>query len=342
MNVEIEQLIAEVAGRYPDRRFHLFSVQVDSADGDAAKLSGRVLEQENLDALREALAARFPGLRVDDAAVRTLRRDPPTLMTVATNLTDLHIEPSFLSELLTQVAYGVTLEILEGKDKWVFVRQNDGYLGWAYEPYLVNGAAAPSPTHIVATPILTVHRDNDLTGSPVSKLLGGTVVKLVDEDNKLARVEFAGGRLASGWVDAMELRPLDQVPIPAPLARDWMIADARQFTGVYYLWGGCSAFGIDCSGLAQLVHRLSGYSIPRDVDQQFAAGRPVEGDFQPGDLLFFSGEHNRRKISHVGISLGGWKMIHSSRFHNGVYEDDVQQRPHLRDTFAGARTFLRP
>jgi hypothetical protein len=33
-------------------------------------------------------------------------------------------------------------------------------------------------------------------------------------------------------------------------------------------------------------------------------------------------------------------MIHSSRFHNGVYEDDVQARPHLRDNFAGARTFL--
>ena len=53
-----------------------------------------------------------------------------------------------------------------------------------------------------------------------------------------------------------------------------------------YLWGGCSAFGIDCSGYAQLLHRLAGVTIPRDADQQFDAGRPVN-PFQPGDLLFF-------------------------------------------------------
>ena len=43
---------------------------------------------------------------------------------------------------------------------------------------------------------------------------------------------------------------------------------------------------------------------------------------------------------HVGISTGGMNMIHSSRTRNGVYEDDVEQVEHLRNTFAGARTFL--
>jgi cell wall-associated NlpC family hydrolase len=78
---------------------------------------------------------------------------------------------------------------------------------------------------------------------------------------------------------------------------------------------------------------------------QFAAGKPVDGPpFRAGDLLFFGGESGAsdvRKITHVGVSTGeGWNMIHSSRFHNGVYEDDVQQRDHLRSTFAGARRFI--
>jgi hypothetical protein len=40
------------------------------------------------------------------------------------------------------------------------------------------------------------------------------------------------------------------------------------------------------------------------------------------------------------MSLGGWRMLHSSRARNGVYRDDVQAVPHLRDAFAGARTFV--
>ncbi len=107
-----------------------------------------------------------------------------------------------------------------------------------------------------------------------------------------------------------------------------------------YLWGGCSAWGIDCSGFAQLMHRLSGVTLPRDADMQYEAGRPVDYPYQPGDLLFFGESGDRRKITHVAISLGGWDIIHSSRRINGVYHDNVQAVPGLRDSFAGARTFL--
>jgi cell wall-associated NlpC family hydrolase len=118
-----------------------------------------------------------------------------------------------------------------------------------------------------------------------------------------------------------------------------MIADARPFTGVYYLWGGSSAWGIDCSGLAQLVHRLSGYEIPRDCHLQFPVGRPSEPPFSPGDLLYFWNDA-RTMVGHVGISTGGWNIIHSSRTKNGVYEEDVRANEGLRNSFAGARSFL--
>ena len=339
MKDQIDKVLADVAATFNDRRLHVCNLRADVDEEGAVKIAGRVLEASYVEAIKQSLP---PGVRVAGYDVQVLREKTRT-MTVATNLTDLHVEPSFLSELLTQVTYCTQLEVLEEKDKWVFVRQADGYLGWAYKPYLRDEPPL-APTHIVASPLVTVHADTNLVPPAITRLLGGTLVRLVDEGDKLARVEFApGSALPGGWVDSMELRPLDQIPMSAELARSWMIADARAFRGTYYLWGGCSAFGIDCSGLAQLVHKLSGYTIPRDADMQFAAGRPVEGrpeNFRPGDLLFFSGEHNRRKISHVGISTRGWTMIHSSRFHNGVYEDDVQQRPHLRDTFAGARTFL--
>jgi cell wall-associated NlpC family hydrolase len=81
---------------------------------------------------------------------------------------------------------------------------------------------------------------------------------------------------------------------------------------------------------------------------QYDAGQPVEPPFQPGDLLFFGGDGGGlpasrsagRSITHVGISLGGWRIVHSSRARNGVYEDDVQAVEGLRERFVGARTFL--
>jgi cell wall-associated NlpC family hydrolase len=73
---------------------------------------------------------------------------------------------------------------------------------------------------------------------------------------------------------------------------------------------------------------------------QFDNGRPVDPPFQPGDLLFFASPNGHRRITHVGVSLGDWQLIHSSRSHNGVYVDNVQEVKHLRETFAGARTFV--
>src|SRR5436190_11742729 len=121
------------------------------------------------------------------------------------------------------------------------------------------------------------------------------------------RVRTAGAMLHSGWVPADRLRPFSLLPLPPAKARLQMIEDARRFTGVYYLWGGNSAFGIDCSGLMYLVHRLSGYAIPRDARLQFPVGTPVEPPFTPGDLLFFHADSDPSRIGHVGMSTGGWR-----------------------------------
>jgi cell wall-associated NlpC family hydrolase len=111
--------------------------------------------------------------------------------------------------------------------------------------------------------------------------------------------------------------------------------------GIPYLWGGTSGNGIDCSGFARLLHRWVGINIPRDADMQWNAAKPVKPPYEVGDLFFFAEDDSKRNISHVGISLGGWKMIHSSRSRNGVYVDDIQETKYLKDIFASAGSFLR-
>jgi len=81
--------------------------------------------------------------------------------------------------------------------------------------------------------------------------------------------------------------------------------------------------------------------IPRDADMQHNTANPVEPPFEIGDLFFFGEGDSDRSITHVGISLGGWKMMHSSRGRNGVYMDDIQEVQHLKDIFVGAGSFLR-
>jgi hypothetical protein len=68
---------------------------------------------------------------------------------------------------------------------------------------------------------------------------------------------------------------------------------------------------------------------------------PVEPPYEVGDLFFFAEHDDKRKISHVGASLTGWNMIHSSRSNNGVYMDNLEGRISLMDIFVRAGSFTR-
>ena len=339
MKDRVEKIIAELATTRSERRSHVFALQVDGAEANSVKLTGKVLEPADL----EAVLARVPDVRIDASAVQVLRRQPPITRYIATNLTNLHREPSWISELMSQFTNGAAVEILEEKDRWCFVRLPDGYLGWAYKPYQTETAPLP-PTHLVSSPIGLVYAEPAVADQPATRLSISQPVHVVETRNNFARVQFASTMLPSGWIATSDLRPIASLPLRPDQAARQMIADARSLKGVYYMWGGTTAFGIDCSGLCQLVHRLTGYTIPRDADMQFAAGKSVEPPYQPGDLMFFGGEpaaYAPRKVTHVALSLGGWKIIHSSRSNNGVYEDDIQAVDHLRESFCGARTFIR-
>ena len=256
------------------------------------------------------------------------------MLTVTTNLTSLHVAPSFLAEMSSQLLIGTELEVLMQEDAWVFTRQDDGYLGWTYRPYL-GSEPKTTATHFVSAPLSLLRLAANSDATLASRVLGGTAVRVATYDDGWAQLILAGGQ--SGWIPAGDLRSLDALPATEPARREQIVQDSFRFVGVPYLWGGGSAFGIDCSAFVRLLHRLSGVMLPRDSYVQFDAGRSIEPPGQPGDLLFFG---NGLRVTHVALSLGGWRIIHSSRARNGVYEDDVQTVPHLIESFMGARTFL--
>jgi cell wall-associated NlpC family hydrolase len=92
-------------------------------------------------------------------------------------------------------------------------------------------------------------------------------------------------------------------PVKAHGAGAIALAEAEDYLGVPYVYGGASTRGLDCSGLTMLAWQVAGSSLLHSAAMQHRQSTPVPlNQVQPGDLLFY--DFGGRGIDHVAMYVG--------------------------------------
>jgi cell wall-associated NlpC family hydrolase len=185
------------------------------------------------------------------------------------------------------------------------------------------------PTSLRSVAALTAVRAEPRDDSEqVTQALPGEPLAVEAEEGDWARVRTAYGY--PGWVPVEALN--------GAATADWLVErdgdpvdEARAYLGCPYEWGGMSEKGIDCSGLIHMAYRRLGRLVPRDADQQEAAGAPVAaGDLRRGDLVCYG--------DHVAFWLGDGRILHATG-REGVRA--VVEEEHPPDLAARVRAYVR-
>lgn len=264
------------------------------------------------------------------------------------------------SEWGSELILGDDVVVFEDREGWCWVQgARDFYVG--YVPDTVLAAPAFEPTHIVCVPRTFAYPGPELRSPAIRALSIGSRVTVTGQAERRGT---AYAMLDTGEaLIARHLRPLEQFqekwePVFRPELRENReierfrdsgtalgdhsadyVAVAEQLLNTPYLWGGASAFGLDCSGLVQLSMRMAGRLVPRDTDMQERAvgemleGDPLAGGLARGDLVFWKG--------HVGIMLDGETMIHANGLSMTVALEPLRQAIARIEPIYGRPTSIR-
>lgn len=229
--------------------------------------------------------------------------------------------------MVSQLLFGEGYDVTESKEDWIKVKcWYDGYEGWM-DKAQSRTLAPRDVSSLKSTPsgiALEVVNSATSPERAITVVNGSSLPGYDGMNFKIGNEKFI--------YNGQALLPGQIVP-GGPISMLEKIA--LRYLHAPYLWGGRSPFGIDCSGLTQVVFKCLGVALPRDAYQQAEMGTTLNfvEETQPGDLAFF---HNPEgKITHVGIILKDQQIIHASgrvridRFdHFGIYRQETKKYSH--------------
>jgi cell wall-associated NlpC family hydrolase len=256
-----------------------------------------------------------------------------------------------VGRLETQALYGDRVQLLQQSGAWSYVavtgqrtpRNTAGYPGWLPTAQLTAHPPTATATRaIVNRPTTWLYKSAQdaiaYRHGDVEVSFNTTLPVLATPTPSLLRVATPTGEARYVVRTAVVVRSTGSPPTSATRAH--VVASARLFLGLQYLWAGTSAFGFDCSGLTSSAYRAVGVAIPRDASAQVTVGQPVATSaLAPGDLLFYADVGGGGRVHHVSMYVGGGRMIQAPSTGHAV-EEIATSTSYYSARFAGARRFL--
>lgn len=219
--------------------------------------------------------------------------------------------PSEAAEMVTQILFGEKYEVLQVEGRWANIRTvDDNYPGWI-DAKLVTDVSDSEVAHwsgdgayVTCLPFSRVEAMQEGNLFPTLVPMGSvlynwkSVPTLFDNEDRICTL--CGHKFVLHEKrEELDSRP--QSPVEC----------AKLLLGAPYLWGGRTAFGIDCSGLVQLSYKVCGVQLPRDASQMAGLGTEISfGHQMENDIALFVNDKGR--ICHVGLCMADGRIIHAS------------------------------
>jgi SH3-like domain-containing protein len=339
INSGIDKIKSEWA---PDRRTTVFDPEINYEDGTWV-IKGETSVQEAHLAVKKLIEKAFS----DDDFKLDFQLLPPenfgdtTNALVNVSVGNLRSSPSHRAEMVDQVLMGMELKLLKAKSYWYLVQTPSGYLGWITRGTLERLSDTDlqkwqaAERYSLNINYEQVYEKSSENSQVISDLVLGSVFIKKSGRGQWAEIELPDGRI--GFVKSKYITPYQVIGDTNVADRDRIIALAKTMMGIPYMWGGHSVKAFDCSGFTSTVFRTEGIQLPRDASMQVNLAEEVIPDSNysnilSGDLIFFG---SAKRITHVGICLGGSYFIHASGdVHiNSLDEKDDLFNSHRKRTF---------
>lgn len=260
---------------------------------------------------------------------------------VSESVVNLYSEPRCDVDMVTQAIVGTSAAIVDRRPGWYRVRLPDQYEGWmeadglqVYGPGQPAYASAGLVARIESLIAFLYHGPSVTSRTPARQVTIGARLVVAGEHNGWLEISLPDGSVH--WVHRGDVTISPAAAAPARGGAPAVIALAKRFLGLPYLWGGNTPLGIDCSGFVQLAYGLNGVQLLRDANLQYAQPdlQPVgREDLEPGDLVFFGQE----RITHVGLYIGAGDFIHATTHGRPIVQISLLQEAHWTDRYQGAR-----